>query len=68
MKFYKCEVPGCGEYIPEDELKRVKYDNKIINICMICDDDSFEPIHGGDNVDTIEKNEKFRKKRNQQNK
>lgn len=66
MNVYHCGMPGCNEYIPEDELKRVKYNNKVINICMLCDDDSYEPINGGEYVDKTKKTEKIRRKRNQQ--
>lgn len=63
MNIYRCGIPGCNEYISENELKKVKYENNIINICMLCDDDSYEPM-GGDSIDSIKKIEKIRKTRN----
>lgn len=65
MKVYKCGMLGCNAYITEDELNKVKYNGKIIDICSSCDDGSLELLDGGEHFDTIEKAEKFRKKRNQ---
>lgn len=63
MKFYKCEMPNCGEYITEDELKQVKYNGRVINICTLCDDGSFEPVNGGEHYESTKKIEKIRRKR-----
>lgn len=66
MRIYKCGIPSCEEYIPEDELKKVKLFNNIINICMICDDGSYETVNGGEHFDTIKKSEKIRKRKKKQ--
>lgn len=68
MRVYKCEMPNCNEYIPEDELKKIKYNDKTVNICIYCDDGSYESVSlsGGDNFDSIKKVEKIRKQNNKQ--
>lgn len=65
MKTYKCGMPHCSEYISEDELIRVRYNNKLIDICMTCDDGSLDFVTGGEHHDTIEKIEKIRRNRYQ---
>ena len=63
MKYFKCGIPNCDEYISEDELKKVIYEEKIIYICMFCDDENYKEVTSGDNYDSFKKIEKFKRRK-----
>lgn len=65
MKALKCEMNDCGRYIVNEESKQVFFNGKIITICEICDDGTYESPnnHVGGNHGTYNKVEKIKRKR-----
>lgn len=65
MKTLKCEMPGCGRYIVDEESKQILLNGKIITICEICDDGTHEipNNHTGGHYEAYNKVEKIKRKR-----
>lgn len=64
MKIFKCDMPGCKNYISEEETKKVwSFDHKKqLVICESCDDGSLEEVNKlGDAYEPFEKIEKIRR-------
>lgn len=64
MKIFKCEMPGCKNYVSEEEIKLVwNIDNtEIVLICESCDDGSLEEVDNlGDAHESFKKIEKIRR-------
>lgn len=63
MNIVKCGIHNCNNYLFEEEVKFVLYNNKVIPICDICDDGSYEEVMVGDHRESFKKIEKIRRKR-----
>lgn len=62
MKIFKCDIPGCNNYVPEEETKKVWYNNTVITICESCDDGSYKPVKSqGDVHESFKKIEKIKR-------
>lgn len=69
MKTEKCGAPNCGRYILEEESTQVFINGKMVSICEVCDDGSYNTLNkmGGNHHETYNKVEKIKRKRNKTN-